>query len=252
MFRESLLETSNDMRARRGWATMASFALEAAFVVVLILIPHIYTDALPRLHVSDTVPPPPGAPPAARVPGRVTKLAPIPAELGTKRLEAPRWIPAGVARGPEPPAQPAGNESEYECVGCVPFGVPDGDPNARNTSTLLTRLLGPEPKTPPPPHLETRRSVMRISHIDPGMLIVRVEPKYPGLALQTRTQGEVLLAAIIGRNGQIENLHVISGHPLLIPAAMDAVRQWRYRPFLLNGQPVEVETQIAVRFHLDH
>jgi protein TonB len=83
-----------------------------------------------------------------------------------------------------------------------------------------------------------------------AQLISRVEPRYPPLAVQTRTEGEVRLHAIINRDGRITSLDVISGHPLLVKAALDAVRQWRYRPMMLNGEPVEVETSITVIFRL--
>jgi len=83
-----------------------------------------------------------------------------------------------------------------------------------------------------------------------GNLIYRAQPIYPPLARSARIQGQVFLRAIISRTGTIENLQAISGHPMLIPAALDAVRQWRYRPYVLNGEPVEVETQVTVNFSL--
>jgi protein TonB len=83
-----------------------------------------------------------------------------------------------------------------------------------------------------------------------GRLIYRVQPSYPALAKATRVQGQVVLRAVISRTGTIESLHVVSGHPLLVRAAIDAVRQWRYRPYVLNGDPVEVETEVTVNFVL--
>lgn len=83
-----------------------------------------------------------------------------------------------------------------------------------------------------------------------GSLIHRVQPEYPPLAKQARIQGTVLLHAVIDREGKIENLEVLGGHPLLVKAALIAVQQWRYRPYYLNGQPVEVETEITVHFML--
>jgi protein TonB len=82
------------------------------------------------------------------------------------------------------------------------------------------------------------------------MLISRVEPTYPPLARQARIQGVVVLTAIISKDGSIQNLQLLTGHPMLAPAAIDAVKQWRYKPFLLAGQPVEVETIVTVTFHL--
>ena len=83
-----------------------------------------------------------------------------------------------------------------------------------------------------------------------GNLIFRVQPDYPSLARQVRVQGQVILRAVISREGAIENLQVLSGHPMLVRAAVEAVRQWKYRPYLLNGEPVEVETEVKVNFIL--
>jgi periplasmic protein TonB len=83
-----------------------------------------------------------------------------------------------------------------------------------------------------------------------GNLAYRVQPVYPPLARQARIQGSVVLRAVIDRDGKIKNLQVVGGHPLLVQAAMDAVRQWRYRPYILNELPIEVETQITVNFSL--
>jgi protein TonB len=79
-------------------------------------------------------------------------------------------------------------------------------------------------------------------------LLTQVKPVYPPLAKQARIQGVVLLEAVISKDGAIDNLRVISGHPLLTQAAIDAVKQWRYKPTLLNGEPVEVVTTITVNF----
>ncbi|PYV91208.1 MAG: hypothetical protein DMG90_07815 [Acidobacteria bacterium] len=81
-------------------------------------------------------------------------------------------------------------------------------------------------------------------------LIDRIQPNYPPIARAVGVQGQVILRAIISRQGTIANLQVVSGHPMLVKAAVDAVKQWRYRPYVLNGQPVEVETQITVNFLL--
>ena len=80
--------------------------------------------------------------------------------------------------------------------------------------------------------------------------MLRVQPLYPPLARQARIQGQVVIRAVISRNGMIENLQVLTGHPMLVQAAIDAVKQWRYRPYVLNGEPVEVETQVTVKFLL--
>lgn len=82
------------------------------------------------------------------------------------------------------------------------------------------------------------------------LVIKRVQPAYPPLARQARVQGTVLLEAEISQEGTVENLRLISGHPMLVATAIDAVKQWRYKPYLLNGRAVEVRTQVAVNFTL--
>jgi protein TonB len=89
-----------------------------------------------------------------------------------------------------------------------------------------------------------------MSHSMDAYLVYKVQPEYPRIALITGQQGAVVIEAVISREGMIENLQVVSGPPLLVKAAVDAVKQWRYRPYLLNGEPVEVRTQVTVNFVL--
>jgi protein TonB len=92
---------------------------------------------------------------------------------------------------------------------------------------------------------------VRVSQgVTQGLLIRKVAPSYPPLARQAHIQGSVLLQAVISKDGSIENLRVISGHPMLVPSAIDAVKQWKYKPYILNGEPVEVDTQVTVNFTL--
>jgi protein TonB len=83
-----------------------------------------------------------------------------------------------------------------------------------------------------------------------GLVIHKVSPVYPPLAQQARIQGLVVLDAKISKDGTVEALKMISGHPLLVPAAIDAVKQWRYKPYVLDGKPVTVNTQVIVNFTL--
>lgn len=86
--------------------------------------------------------------------------------------------------------------------------------------------------------------------VSTGLLINKVSPSYPQLARQARIQGTVVLQALIDKNGDVRDLSLVSGHPMLAPAAIEAVKQWKYKPYLLEGQPVAVETQIVVNFQL--
>jgi TonB family protein len=95
-----------------------------------------------------------------------------------------------------------------------------------------------------PPHVRVEQSVMA------GYLAKRVDPIYPPAAKQARIQAAVVLKVVISKSGDVENIQLISGHPMLAPAAIDAVKQWKYKPYLLNGAPVEVDTQVTVNFTL--
>jgi len=134
----------------------------------------------------------------------------------------------------------------------VPGGVPGGTPGG-----VMGGILGSVPvAAPPPPKVEAPKAVApkRITvggNVQQAMLISQPRPIYPPLAKQARISGTVRFTAIIGKDGSIQNLQLISGHPLLVQAATDAVRQWRYKPTLLNGEPVEVVTQIDVNFTLN-
>jgi len=128
--------------------------------------------------------------------------------------------------------------------------MPGGDPNGRPDGVLnsiLSATAGPPPPLPPP----TAPRRLQISHYDPGMLIRRVMPVYPHAAVITRTEGPVVLLAVVGKDGSVRDLRVISGSPFLTSAALDAVRQWQFKPYILNGAPIEVETQVTVNFVLN-
>jgi protein TonB len=138
-----------------------------------------------------------------------------------------------------------------EITGGVVGGVPGGIPGGQ-LGGVIGGIIGSSssisavPTLPKPAAQRVRVSQGVIN----GLLVNRVEPTYPGLAQQAHIQGVVVLAAIIGKDGSVQHLQVTSGHPLLAPAAIAAVKQWRYKPYVLNGEPVEVETTIMVTFHV--
>jgi protein TonB len=100
------------------------------------------------------------------------------------------------------------------------------------------------------PKVATPQRVRVSQGVSQGLLVRRVQPNYPPLARQARIAGTVVLRAVISKDGSIENLTLVSGHPMLAPAAIDAVKQWKYKPYLLNGEPVEVDTEVQVNFTL--
>jgi len=102
----------------------------------------------------------------------------------------------------------------------------------------------------PPPKVAAPQKLRVSQGVAEGNLLRKVEPQYPQMAKIAHIQGDVILAATISKNGTIENLHQVSGHPILVQAAMEAVKQWKYKPYLLNGEPVEVETTVKVSFKM--
>jgi protein TonB len=139
-------------------------------------------------------------------------------------------------------AQLDGDPSSVIPNGYIPGSIPMTD-----FSTPHPPVARPSAET----HITSVKSIVKVSEgVLQAQLISRIEPRYPPLAVQTRKEGTVLLHAIISIDGRITALEVVTGPPLLVQAAIDAVRQWRYRPTYLNGEPVEVETSITVIFRL--
>jgi len=247
MFEDSLLESGNKMRSgKRAGTTLISFVLQAIFVGIMILIPLIYTDALPKQQmmtflVAPPPPPPPPPPPAAEAPVKVVKA--VQSEIESGQLRTPTKIPEKVAMIKEEEAPPPAMSGVAGVVGGVPGGVPGGQMGGVIGGIISSTPVS-VPKVAPPTRVRVSMGVSQ------GLLIQKVQPTYPPLARQARIQGSVVLQAEISKNGTIENLRVISGHPMLTQAAIDAVRQWRYKPYFLNGEPVEVETQVTVNFTL--
>jgi TonB family protein len=149
-----------------------------------------------------------------------------------------------------PPVAPA---KEDQGVPGLSFRMPPPPPPPP-TPPGMPRTVAPAtttvPSVAPPPKVAAPHKLRLSSGVSEGNLIHRVEPVYPQMARIAHVQGDVVLQALIGKDGAVENLRAVSGHPILIQAAMDAVKQWKYKPYLLNGEPVEVETTITVRFHM--
>jgi protein TonB len=157
-------------------------------------------------------------------------------------LRAPSRIPEKVKMIKEEEAPPSASSG---VIGGVEGGVPGG-----TVSGVLGSLITVS-HTMQPPAVAPARRIRVSTGISEGMLTRRVEPVYPIIAQRARVQGTVEMKALISKQGTIENLQLVSGHPLLVPAAMDAVKQWRYRPYVLNGEPLEVETMVIVNFHMN-
>jgi protein TonB len=240
MFEDSLIESGHRFKTKRLSTTIFSFTLQFLLICILILIPLIYTDALPKTQLMTFLvappPPPPPPPPPAVATVKVVKMQ---SELVSGQLRTPSKIPKNIQMIREEEAPPDLGSS----------GVPGGIPGGYGSSSggVIGGIVN---STAAIPKQVVPQRIRVSSGVSTGLLIRKVTPNYPPLAKQARIQGQVVLQAEISKEGTIQNLQLISGHPMLAPAAIEAVRQWRYKPYLLNGEPVAVETQVVVNFSL--
>lgn len=245
MFEQSILPSGT---TRKRWTVSVAVLVQLVIVGVIMAIPLLYVQSLPMAELTSILmmpppPPPPPPPPAAAKVARV-----MPRQFKMNVLVAPRTIPTEpVIPASATPDLPAA------AVDGVPGGVPGGVPNG-----MLGGILGsiPEvaPPPPPPPAAPAPAPVATPARIQVGgqvqaaKLIHQVMPQYPQIAHDARLGGMVRLKAVIAKNGTVEDLSVISGLPILVPSAMNAVKQWVYKPTFLNGVPIEVGTEIDVTF----
>lgn len=240
MFDELVESSAVKKKTNKSWAVALSVIVQSAVLFVLILIPLIYTQALPKAMLSTLLiapPPPPPPPPPPQVAPKVV-VKPVARLLTQGKLMAPRAIPKDVTVFKEaelPPEPPAGSG--------VMGGLGGGD--------ILGGLGGGSSASAPPPPPKAAPSRIKLGgQVQAAKIVAQPQPVYPALARQARIQGNVVLHAIIDKDGRVGQLEVVSGHPLLVQSALDAVKQWRYQPTQLNGDPVEVDTTITVTFVL--
>jgi protein TonB len=230
-------------QTRRPWTVAVSVALQTVFVAVALIAPLLHVASLEL---------PPKIPillpfekvdlklkPEARTASNPALSAPRPVfHLDDLRLHAPTAVPDHIDLSPDAPE--IGNISATT----GPAGSPlSGLLPGTRIDPPKAAMVKPLPATPSEP--------VRIGGgVQAAKLIFGPKPAYPPLARTSRTQGTVRIQAVIARDGTIRNLQLVSGPPLLVAVAMEAVRQWRYQPTLLNGEPVEVITEIEVNFTL--
>ena len=238
--------------SKRIWTTFAGVAGQALLVTGAVLAPMISPQVLPRAAwiaaITAPGPPPPPRGPVVRPKTAVSGES----QVFRRLLIMPAHIPLKALSIEDEPAV-AG-------IAGVPGGVQSGDSTGA-AGGVLTSILGdntrvvPVVRPPAPVVSTTPKSVSgkpsRVSVIEMARPIHRVEPIYPSIARQVRVAGVVELQRVIGTDGRIHELKVLSGHPLLVKAAVDAVSQWIYAPTILNGQAVEVAAPITVTFKLN-
>jgi protein TonB len=228
MFSESLLDSSIRIRKVRRWPMATAFTLEAAAAAIAIVLPLLTTNVLPARARDIITTPLRRAPLAERNSNNNTRnTMHSPGTMVVQLVQHPNALAFGrpVTNQSEPAAFPAG---EVRGSDRIPAGLMDGN------------YVPPQPPAPERPR--------RISVLSEAQLLKKVEPVYPHIATVAGISGTVKLQAIIGKDGAIEDLNVVAGHPLLAEAALEAVRQWRYKPYVLNGRAIEVETFITVVF----
>jgi protein TonB len=229
------LESTWDQSARRGRATLAAFAMQALGLSLLLAIPFLTIQGPPKLHWFDE---PILVPPSAPVPPTHGQQPSHSLHATGEPLLQPPTIPGMIAQRNE---QPVASSPDVSNLGV------EGGTGTRGRGVFNWIGTSVEIAPPPPPALT---QPLKVSHWAEGNVVYRVQPTYPLLARQARIQGPVELRGIISKTGTIEHLVVVRGHPMLAAAAVEAVRQWRYRPYLLNHELIEVETEITVNFVL--
>ena len=241
MFEQSLVESSRETTKRKRWTSVASFSIQMLAIAAGLAFPLLHTDALPLDDSPTFRAPTRYAPPHVRIveTSRTPHTSPR-SHVVINPLLPPQRIGTRIDSSPDP-SPTNGQIDDPSLVGSFLTG--EGRQNPVLDSVLRAHPANAVHHVTAP--------VIRASRAEEGLLIRQIKPTYPPLAKQTHTQGMVVLQAIIARDGTIQQLRVASGHPLLTRAAVEAVQQWRYRPYLLNGEPVEVETQITINFTLN-
>lgn len=231
MFRETLLESSPVRRKSKRWPMATAFTVELVVGAFLVVLPLLYSGVLP-------------------VSAQPPLYAPI-SSVQVERAEANNNSHGGS--GPHS-ASPQSSFVSLDfqqkgavCLTCTRSTSASNDPGPGPDLGVGTGGPG-GPCLVCVPEVPPRFERVKRSHLDEALLVNKVEPIYPKLALVAGIRGEVRLHAIIAKDGTIQSISVVSGHPLLAKAAVDAVSQWRYRPYVLNKEPVEVETFITVNF----
>ncbi len=238
LFHGSLIVSGGEARPRNLWAAAGSLTFQLVLLAAVVVIPLFHTDILPKREMLTTL----YLQPPAAAPIATSLRTPTPTSTYTPTSTA---ISAPVNKTQEAPPTLAGTVGGV--VGGVPGGVIGGVPGGMLNEVLGRRGVPVLAKAPEPTPIKRIRLAQRIVEAN---LIHDVTPTYPPEAGRARIEGTVVLLAVIGKDGRVLDVRVESGLPILAQAAMDAVKQWCYRPYLLNGEPVEVDSRITINFTL--
>ena len=252
MFKSSFVDSG---KTRRPWMVLAGAAFEAALIGVVILVPLMFVETLPERGLFKAlmlapVPMAPPAPPPPMIAKRIPKAAAVARKFNPAVLVSPVVVPKEVAIISEAPVLQAD-----VVVGGVPGGIPGVAGGMGNGYLSATVAVAPPPPPPAPKVVAAAapsgpKQITVGGDVEEAMLLHQVRPVYPPMARAARITGTVRMKAVIGTDGTIKNLTAMSGHPMLLDAAMNAVRQWVYKPTVLDGVLMEVNTEIVVHFNL--
>jgi protein TonB len=242
-----LLESSNRRGGNRS-SLLVSLLVHAVVLLVLVIVPLLYYQALPSealltfLAPLPGTPPPPAPAPATRL--QQQKVVTLDRTQFVEPTVVPKEIPPPLEEVPDlsTVTMSTGAVSggiSAAVVGRVPEDVPGG---------VIGAMATAPPPPPPPP--KKRQPIRVVGNVQSAKLIRRVAPDYPELAKRTRVEGVVLLQVVVDEVGQVVETKILRGHPLLTQAAVEAVRQWRYSPTLLQGEPIPVTAVVTVNFVL--
>jgi protein TonB len=238
---------ASEQRNRSKWTMLVSLTGQCFVFGVALLIPLIYTQGLPAVQWGRISLPPAPSPPAPERP--VERHVVRTAQTTQKVFTAPSLVPAKILILVEPVIPMPFNSGET--------GVAGGIGNETEPAKMRIDLLAvpvtmpPAPSDKPKPAERAPEPIHVSGGVQAAKVLRRVVPIYPELAKRARISGAVHLIGVIGKDGTIQDLRVVDGHPLLVSAAIEAVRKWLYKPTLLSGEPVEVIAPIEVNFNLN-
>lgn len=244
MFDDLVISSAHPTRTHKSWTVALSAIVQVCIILVMILIPLLVTEALPKTMLTTflVAPPPPPPPPPPAIAVKIVK--PVARLIQQGKMMAPTVIPKKVNIIKEQELPP--DVSAVGVVGGVPGGMPGG-----SAGGVLGGIIGGTGGGPPPPPKPVVQQRIRVGgNVQAAKLIRQPLPIYPQIAKTAHIQGTIVLHAIIAKDGSVQEVQYISGPPLLMRSAMDAVKQWRYQPTTLNGEAVEVDTTISVVFTL--
>ncbi len=239
---EYVEEMNKSDMAKRIVSMVVSLVIHVVLIITVVILPLVFFNVLPESEILTFLIAPPPPPPPTNV-----QTAPKAAVVDPNQFVAPTEIPKEIP----PPVDEAPVIGVSNIVGGIPGGVSGGVQGGVPGGVVGGLLSNVAPVAPPPPPKPVKRDPIQVGgNVQESKLIRKIEPSYPELAKRARVQGKVVLVVTVDEEGNVADIKITSGHPLLDEAAINAVKQWKYSPTLLNGEPVPVIATVTVIFNL--